>query len=30
MFGGDGFWMFEDTSDPNYIYAEAQAAKSGG
>lgn len=24
MFGGDGFWMFEDTSDPNYIYAEAQ------
>jgi photosystem II stability/assembly factor-like uncharacterized protein len=24
MFGGDGFWIFEDTSDPNYVYAEAQ------
>ncbi len=23
-FGGDGFWMFEDPSDPDYIYAEWQ------
>ena len=22
MLGGDGFWMWEDPSDPNYIYAE--------
>jgi photosystem II stability/assembly factor-like uncharacterized protein len=29
MFGGDGFWMFEDTSDPNYIYAEAQGGEIG-
>jgi photosystem II stability/assembly factor-like uncharacterized protein len=27
MFGGDGFWMFEDTSDPHYIYAEAQGGE---
>ena len=27
MFGGDGFWMFEDTSDPDYIYAEAQGGE---
>ncbi len=29
MFGGDGFWMFEDPSDPNYIYAEAQGGELG-
>src|SRR5207248_2475650 len=29
MFGGDGFWMFEDTSDPTYIYAEAQGGEIG-
>src|ERR1017187_1795285 len=29
MFGGDGFWMFEDSSDPNYIYAEAQGGEIG-
>jgi len=29
MFGGDGFWMFEDTSDPTYIYAESQGGEIG-
>jgi photosystem II stability/assembly factor-like uncharacterized protein len=29
MFGGDGFWMFEDPSDPDYIYAEAQGGEIG-
>jgi photosystem II stability/assembly factor-like uncharacterized protein len=29
MFGGDGFWMFEDTADPTYIYAEAQGGEIG-
>ncbi len=29
MFGGDGFWMWEDPSDPNYIYAEAQGGEIG-
>jgi photosystem II stability/assembly factor-like uncharacterized protein len=29
MYGGDGFWMFEDPSDPNYIYAEAQGGTVG-
>ncbi len=29
MFGGDGFWMFEDPSDPNYLYAEAQGGEIG-
>ncbi|HKU26207.1 MAG TPA: hypothetical protein VJQ54_12110, partial [Candidatus Sulfotelmatobacter sp.] len=29
MFGGDGFWMFEDTSDPDYLYAEAQGGFIG-
>ncbi len=29
MFGGDGFWMFADTSDPTYIYAEAQGGEIG-
>src|SRR5207237_940007 len=24
MFGGDGFWMFEDRSDSDYVYAEYQ------
>ena len=29
MYGGDGFWMFVDTSDPTYIYAEAQGGSIG-
>jgi hypothetical protein len=29
MYGGDGFWMFEDPSDPTYIYAEAQGGEIG-
>jgi photosystem II stability/assembly factor-like uncharacterized protein len=29
MFGGDGFWMFEDPSDPTYLYAEAQGGEIG-
>jgi photosystem II stability/assembly factor-like uncharacterized protein len=29
MFGGDGFWMWQDPSDPNYIYAEAQGGEIG-
>jgi photosystem II stability/assembly factor-like uncharacterized protein len=29
MYGGDGFWMFEDTADPDYIYAEAQGGTIG-
>jgi photosystem II stability/assembly factor-like uncharacterized protein len=29
MYGGDGFWMFEDTSDPTYLYAEAQGGEIG-
>ena len=29
MFSGDGFWMFEDPSDPAYIYAEAQGGEIG-
>ncbi len=29
MFGGDGFWMWEDPSDPAYIYAEAQGGEMG-
>src|SRR6266403_651667 len=29
MYGGDGFWMFEDTADPDYIYAEAQGGEIG-
>lgn len=24
MYGGDGFWMFADPSDPDYLYAEFQ------
>jgi photosystem II stability/assembly factor-like uncharacterized protein len=29
MYGGDGFWMFVDTSDPDYIYAESQGGYIG-
>jgi photosystem II stability/assembly factor-like uncharacterized protein len=29
MYGGDGFWMFADPSDPDYIYAEAQGGEIG-
>jgi photosystem II stability/assembly factor-like uncharacterized protein len=29
MYGGDGFWMFEDPSDPDYIYAEYQGGEIG-
>jgi photosystem II stability/assembly factor-like uncharacterized protein len=29
MFGGDGFWMFADPSDRNYLYAEAQGGTIG-
>jgi photosystem II stability/assembly factor-like uncharacterized protein len=29
MYGGDGFWMFEDPSDANFIYAEAQGGAIG-
>lgn len=29
MFGGDGFWMFEDPSDPDYIYSESQGGEIG-
>ncbi|MEP7014923.1 MAG: sialidase [Verrucomicrobiota bacterium] len=29
MYNGDGFWMFEDPSDPDYIYAEYQGGIIG-
>jgi photosystem II stability/assembly factor-like uncharacterized protein len=29
MYGGDGFWMFEDPADPDYIYAEYQGGTIG-
>ena len=29
MYGGDGFWMFADPSDPDYVYAEAQGGDIG-
>jgi photosystem II stability/assembly factor-like uncharacterized protein len=29
FYGGDGFWMFADPSDPDYIYAEAQGGEIG-
>jgi photosystem II stability/assembly factor-like uncharacterized protein len=29
MFNGDGFWMFPDPSDPDYIYAEYQGGMMG-
>ena len=29
MYGGDGFWMFADPKDPEYLYAEAQGGFIG-
>ena len=29
MFGGDGFWMWQDPSDADYVYAEAQGGEIG-
>src|SRR5437588_1176914 len=29
MYGGDGFWMLPDPSDPDYLYAEAQGGFVG-
>ena len=29
VYGGDGFWAFEDPADPNYIYAEYQGGEIG-
>jgi photosystem II stability/assembly factor-like uncharacterized protein len=29
MYGGDGFWMFPDPADPDYLYAEAQGGYVG-
>jgi photosystem II stability/assembly factor-like uncharacterized protein len=29
IYGGDGFWVFADPSDPNYIYAESQGGYIG-
>ncbi len=29
LYGGDGFWVWEDPSDPAYIYAEAQGGELG-
>ncbi|HMJ06083.1 MAG TPA: hypothetical protein VK474_07485 [Chthoniobacterales bacterium] len=29
MYGGDGFWMFPDPADPDYMYAEAQGGTIG-
>jgi photosystem II stability/assembly factor-like uncharacterized protein len=29
MYGGDGFWMFPDPADPDYLYAEAQGGFVG-
>jgi photosystem II stability/assembly factor-like uncharacterized protein len=29
MYGGDGFWIWEDPSDPAYIYAEYQGGEIG-
>ncbi len=29
MYGGDGFWMFADPADDNYLYAEAQGGYIG-
>jgi photosystem II stability/assembly factor-like uncharacterized protein len=29
MYGGDGFWMFSDPVDPDYLYAEAQGGTIG-
>jgi photosystem II stability/assembly factor-like uncharacterized protein len=27
LYGGDGFWAFEDTADPDYVYVEAQGGE---
>jgi photosystem II stability/assembly factor-like uncharacterized protein len=27
MYGGDGFWMFVDPTDPDYLYAESQGGE---
>ncbi|HVF70922.1 MAG TPA: hypothetical protein VM940_04875 [Chthoniobacterales bacterium] len=29
LFGGDGFWMFADPSNPDYVYAEYQGGNIG-
>ena len=29
LFGGDGFWVFSDPTDPNFVYAEAQGGALG-
>lgn len=29
MYGGDGFWMFADPADPDYLYAESQGGEIG-
>lgn len=29
LFGGDGFWVFSDPTDPNFVYAEAQGGAIG-
>jgi photosystem II stability/assembly factor-like uncharacterized protein len=29
LYGGDGFWMFADPSDANYVYAESQGGYIG-
>jgi photosystem II stability/assembly factor-like uncharacterized protein len=29
MYGGDGFWMWQDPSDADYVYAEAQGGEIG-
>jgi len=29
LFGGDGFWMYNDPSDPAYVYAESQGGTIG-
>jgi photosystem II stability/assembly factor-like uncharacterized protein len=29
MYGGDGFWVWQDPSDANYIYAESQGGNMG-
>ena len=29
MYGGDGFWMFADPADPEYLYAESQGGYIG-
>jgi photosystem II stability/assembly factor-like uncharacterized protein len=29
LFGGDGFWVFPDPTDPSYVYAESQGGEMG-